>query len=940
MSLPFGFHTGSGGLGVPNRFFESAKSHGIPIFAKATDTSQSLYDALRIADGDPSAVVIFRRSVRPADRTAPPSGDPNVPRWDVHPWTAAQEHWEWHKKYIPQDLLDNYPRDLITVEITNEIAKEFVYTRREDIPESYLANRPAPYQRESDGRWVLSNASWVGWFLYHAALYVIDDGFRFAGPGWTTGEPEPEHWSSPGMIDFMRLACDYPDKIYVAIHEYRLSINATEFVDYYHIGRVKMMADACHQAGIGIPSFVITEWGWTYTGVPDMPRLRTDLIAALNEYSKYESFRGLAVWALNAGYSDIHTKLSGAINELEVIHDMTFPDPIYPQDPDVDPPPADANEGNSPMDYNKTYHVVSSWNTPSEIDQIYAIARERMQSVGPSAHDAGIGNGPTGAPLKSKTVVFYNMPSDVVQDYIDFYDEYFPSVSIVLESLNGSIVTPPRWQAFPTIERTVTQWFGANPQNYSQFGLPGHEGLDMRAIHGSPIYAVTDGLVVGLNATDTGNYGIHVVIEDGDGWLTTYAHMERLSVSVGQRVIAGQQIGNADDTGNSYGSHLHITVKKPDTTYIDPAGQSWPNGIHDPWLGASALYNPTTTCWIWNDYLVVNQDASWAFLTQQANARASASQGGALLGVVGRGQPVIIAGPPSNGYRPVKATVSGAPPPSGPAAAPGIHFGSDNWLVGEADFDEIAKLPTRKVIKFLSTAEPADVDRVVRENPGATYIVRAFLSFGGRDISPAQFCNDTLSDVFRTRDHIIENGGDEPLIELHNEPNLYSEGAGASWVDGADFGRWLSSVADTYIANGLTELMIPGMSPGGGIAGVRLEYIRFIQSMNTTLTASFAAVGAHAYWAHDFPISEAVNQVLVVYHNRKDAVPVYVTEASNNKEAPPLQKAAEYVDFCNRLGGIAAGVAFFILSSAGFQNEVWIKDGSSQGIAAEIARLI
>ena len=54
------------------------------------------------------------------------------------------------------------------------------------------------------------------------------------------------------------------------------------------------------------------------------------------------------------------------------------------------------------------------------------------------------------------------------------------------------------------------------------------------------------------------SYGNYVVIEDGNGYCTKYAHLDTLSVSAGQAVVHGDAIGTTGNTGSSTGSHLHI----------------------------------------------------------------------------------------------------------------------------------------------------------------------------------------------------------------------------------------------------------------------------------------------------------------------------------------------------------------------------------------------
>ena len=85
-----------------------------------------------------------------------------------------------------------------------------------------------------------------------------------------------------------------------------------------------------------------------------------------------------------------------------------------------------------------------------------------------------------------------------------------------------------------------------------------HAGIDFGARYGSPIYAVTDG-VVGF-AGRHGGHGNYVRIAHGGGLATGYAHMSRIAAVVGQRVRRGQVIGYVGSSGLSTGPHLHYEL--------------------------------------------------------------------------------------------------------------------------------------------------------------------------------------------------------------------------------------------------------------------------------------------------------------------------------------------------------------------------------------------
>jgi murein DD-endopeptidase MepM/ murein hydrolase activator NlpD/uncharacterized protein YgiM (DUF1202 family) len=134
---------------------------------------------------------------------------------------------------------------------------------------------------------------------------------------------------------------------------------------------------------------------------------------------------------------------------------------------------------------------------------------------------------------------------------------------------------------WPVDSRRVNQFFGENPDSYKGFGLPGHEGLDLFAPDGANIYAAAEGDVYQAGFPKNHPYGRHIRIKHQIGGKTVhtiYGHLSEILISEGQHVAAGLLIGRADNTGNSRGSHLHLTVKiEGETT------KGYPAGIVDPW---------------------------------------------------------------------------------------------------------------------------------------------------------------------------------------------------------------------------------------------------------------------------------------------------------------------------------------------------------------------
>src|SRR5690625_1843271 len=97
-----------------------------------------------------------------------------------------------------------------------------------------------------------------------------------------------------------------------------------------------------------------------------------------------------------------------------------------------------------------------------------------------------------------------------------------------------------------------------------------HRGIDIANSRGTPVFASAPGIVssikTGCEEGDTrcgGGYGNYIIIThliDGKQYATRYAHLNSVSVSQGQFVNQGQQIGGMGHTGHSTGSHLHFEI--------------------------------------------------------------------------------------------------------------------------------------------------------------------------------------------------------------------------------------------------------------------------------------------------------------------------------------------------------------------------------------------
>lgn len=95
----------------------------------------------------------------------------------------------------------------------------------------------------------------------------------------------------------------------------------------------------------------------------------------------------------------------------------------------------------------------------------------------------------------------------------------------------------------------------------TQYPVWYHMALDIANPSAPGVMAAADGVVT-LVQYWRYDYGHHVIIDNGNGLSTLYAHMTDIYVKVGDRVARGQVIGKMGSTGRSTGTHLHFEVHR------------------------------------------------------------------------------------------------------------------------------------------------------------------------------------------------------------------------------------------------------------------------------------------------------------------------------------------------------------------------------------------
>lgn len=132
---------------------------------------------------------------------------------------------------------------------------------------------------------------------------------------------------------------------------------------------------------------------------------------------------------------------------------------------------------------------------------------------------------------------------------------------------NGGTVNTSGWCS-PLVSYTLTSPFGMRTHPITgEYKM--HNGIDMAAPEGTPIYAAKGGQVsIAAYSASAGNY---VQINHGDGYRSVYMHMTGYTVKPGQYVAQGQLIGYVGNTGASKGNHLHFGISL-NGSYVNPVG--------------------------------------------------------------------------------------------------------------------------------------------------------------------------------------------------------------------------------------------------------------------------------------------------------------------------------------------------------------------------------
>lgn len=132
------------------------------------------------------------------------------------------------------------------------------------------------------------------------------------------------------------------------------------------------------------------------------------------------------------------------------------------------------------------------------------------------------------------------------------------SVQAAAEPLGENKPTQATGQFVWPAKGRLTQYFSSR-----------HNGLDIAAPLGTPVYAADAGIVTAAG-WDPYGLGNHVRIDHGNGYRTIYGHFSKILVRAGQYVERGQQIALMGSTGRSTGPHVHFVIVRGTRGYVNP----------------------------------------------------------------------------------------------------------------------------------------------------------------------------------------------------------------------------------------------------------------------------------------------------------------------------------------------------------------------------------
>ena len=279
-----------GGIGnyMPNigDHWRELNRQGIPAVYKGVDDYGSCLELLQIGDEEGvENLTVFRMANLHGINW-------DVPNWHAgSPQLAAIEHVDKTLAHLPSEF------DKRTwLEIINEPDKD------ED------TNFPDWGTYEF--------TEWLAEFMITACEMLLGKGYKVAGFGFSSGEPEIVDWYVPRMQDFLGLAAHNPN-VALALHEYSFLGDELISTAPWLIGRFEKLFEVCDELNIKRPKILITEFGWALWELPVPEVAISQLIEVADQlYGPHPEIMGAFVWFYGIGWQQIQFKAARLLEPM------------------------------------------------------------------------------------------------------------------------------------------------------------------------------------------------------------------------------------------------------------------------------------------------------------------------------------------------------------------------------------------------------------------------------------------------------------------------------------------------------------------------------------------------------------------------------------------------------------------------------------------------
>jgi hypothetical protein len=384
---------------------------GIPFAVKSVNDTGLALEAAGYARRSGVAHNIILRFTNPGGAAN------DVPEYDLSAPKAARNHWERVLASVPPEF-DEF-KDLVWLEPVNELDK--------------------------------NRADWLGSFAHHLGQLALADGYRLAMFGMNAGEPEPEQWELPGMLQYLQDCAAHPDRLSISLHEAKLEDMNAPIESYFPhlIGRFRYLYDVCDRRKFARPTTFISEWAWSYNDMPEPASAMEDVKWVSELVAGYPSLRAVYLWNLAGGpqWANLPNRLQRLIAPITVYTlAARFPDPEPIEVPDEDEddvvPPVEPGDGEDEngggqvdegsrgtprVQYKRTYVLLHPSMDRTWVEAVAAATwASHHFTIGVSADDAGAGD------LDDKMVVVVNPDlwgaGEDGRGIAGFYETYYPGV--------------------------------------------------------------------------------------------------------------------------------------------------------------------------------------------------------------------------------------------------------------------------------------------------------------------------------------------------------------------------------------------------------------------------------------------------------------------------------------------------------------------------------